>query len=128
LSTKRWGRAKNKISTVAFVILTYHSHLATFYVDSIEDIVWSKAAFSSLMLSGDHKEIFLALVESQLKNADRFDDVIAGKGEYSYELNWASLRRYVVILLTLTYSEGKGVIFLLAGPPGVGKTLTAESS
>lgn len=53
------------------------------------------------MLPHEHKELILALTESQVENKDGFDDVIQGKG--------------------------KGMIMLLSGPPGVGKTLTAES-
>src|SRR5690242_3786747 len=43
----------------------------------------------------------MSFVESQVENKNAFDDVISGKG--------------------------KGIIMLLSGPPGVGKTLTAES-
>lgn len=43
----------------------------------------------------------MSFVESQVANKSRFDDMIEGKG--------------------------KGIIMLLSGPPGVGKTLTAES-
>lgn len=53
------------------------------------------------MLPHEHKELILALTESQVENKEHFDDVIQGKG--------------------------KGMIMLLSGPPGVGKTLTAES-
>ena len=65
------------------------------------EIKWNESAFESLVLPSDHKELILALTESQVKNKDSFDDVIQGKG--------------------------KGMIILLSGPPGVGKTLTAES-
>jgi SpoVK/Ycf46/Vps4 family AAA+-type ATPase len=45
--------------------------------------------------------MLLGFVESQVESQNSFDDVIQGKG--------------------------KGMIMLLSGPPGVGKTLTAES-
>ena len=67
----------------------------------MKDIKFSEAAFESLVLPGEHKELILALTESQVSNKDTFDDVIQGKG--------------------------KGIVMLLSGPPGVGKTLTAES-
>ncbi|KAL9583119.1 MAG: hypothetical protein Q9212_002892 [Teloschistes hypoglaucus] len=73
----------------------------TFDVDSVRDIEWSDTAFERLVLPKDQKELILALIESQIANKDTFDDVIQGKG--------------------------KGMILLLSGPPGVGKTLTAES-
>ncbi|KAI1266462.1 P-loop containing nucleoside triphosphate hydrolase protein [Xylariaceae sp. FL1019] len=72
-----------------------------FYVDSISEIVFEDHAFDSLVLSEGHKQLILAISESQFKNKDTFDDVIAGKG--------------------------RGVILLLSGGPGIGKTLTAES-
>ncbi|KAH0537656.1 hypothetical protein FGG08_005569 [Glutinoglossum americanum] len=74
---------------------------ASFYVNSISEIQFSETAFDSLVLPGARKELILAFAESQLKCKKTFDDVIQGKG--------------------------KGIIMLLSGPPGVGKTLTAES-
>ncbi|KAI9803210.1 MAG: hypothetical protein M1825_002001 [Sarcosagium campestre] len=73
----------------------------SFLVNSITDIEWSDAAFESLVIPADSKELILGFAESQAKHKETFDDVIQGKG--------------------------KGIIMLLHGPPGVGKTLTAES-
>ncbi|KAL9106860.1 MAG: hypothetical protein Q9227_008193 [Pyrenula ochraceoflavens] len=72
-----------------------------FFVNVIQPITFSSTAFSSLVLPSEQKELILAFVESQVRNKHKFDDVIAGKG--------------------------RGMILLLSGPPGVGKTLTAES-
>lgn len=72
-----------------------------FYIDLISDITFNTNAFSSLVLPSDQKELILSFAESQALNRDTFDDVISGKG--------------------------RGHITLLSGPPGVGKTLTAES-
>ncbi|KAI0153125.1 ATPase [Xylariaceae sp. FL1272] len=71
-----------------------------FFVDDVKEIVWNTRAFDSLVLPEDQKELILSFAESQLEGTS-FDDVISGKG--------------------------KGVICLLSGPPGVGKTLTAEA-
>jgi len=70
-------------------------------VDSISEIHWNSSAFTNLVLPEDQKELILAFAESQVKYKDTFDDVISGKG--------------------------KGIIMLLSGGPGIGKTLTAES-
>ncbi|KAK2728938.1 AAA family [Colletotrichum kahawae] len=72
-----------------------------FEVDRIHDIEWNTKPFESLVLPEGYKELILAFVESQVKEKDNFDDVINGKGG--------------------------GLVALLAGAPGVGKTLTAES-
>lgn len=73
----------------------------TFYVDQVHEITWNEHAFDSLVMPQDQKDLILSFSTSQLKRNDTFDDIIAGKG--------------------------KGIIMLLSGPPGVGKTLTAES-
>jgi hypothetical protein len=71
-------------------------------IDNIGDIVWNDDAFKSLVAPPEQKELILAFARSQTKNKGRgFDDVIQGKG--------------------------RGIIMMLQGPPGVGKTLTAES-
>ncbi|EFQ31520.1 ATPase [Colletotrichum graminicola] len=71
-----------------------------FYVEQVTEITWNTNAFDKLVLPEDQKELILAFSESQLEGST-FDDVISGKG--------------------------KGIICLLSGPPGVGKTLTAEA-
>ncbi|KAF2232365.1 P-loop containing nucleoside triphosphate hydrolase protein [Viridothelium virens] len=72
-----------------------------FFVDSVKDIIWNEDAFNSLVAPQEQKDLILAFAQSQAKNNHGFDDVIQGKG--------------------------RGIIMLLSGPPGVGKTLTAES-
>jgi SpoVK/Ycf46/Vps4 family AAA+-type ATPase len=68
---------------------------------SVREIEWNESAFSSLVLPEDTKDLVRAFAQSQIQQEEAFDDVIKGKG--------------------------KGVIMLLSGPPGVGKTLTAEA-
>lgn len=73
-------------------------------VAHISDIKWDTGAFDSLVLPEAQKRIVRALVESHTKQSDKkdsgFDDFIKGKG--------------------------KGLVAVLHGRPGVGKTLTAE--
>jgi hypothetical protein len=72
-----------------------------FFIDDVSDIQFDAAAFDSLVLPQDHKDLVLAFTQSQVRHKNAFDDVISGKG--------------------------KGIIMLLSGGPGIGKTLTAES-
>ncbi len=67
-------------------------------VDQIEPVVWNKTAFDRLVLEQKSKEIIKALVTVHV-SAKKMGDIISGKGN--------------------------GLIILLHGSPGVGKTLTA---
>ncbi|KAF1985167.1 P-loop containing nucleoside triphosphate hydrolase protein [Aulographum hederae CBS 113979] len=72
-----------------------------FDIPCVKEIVWNDHAFDSLVAPAEQKDLILAFAQTQAKNRECFDDVIQGKG--------------------------RGIIMLLSGPPGVGKTLTAES-
>ncbi|KAI9851898.1 MAG: hypothetical protein M1824_002448 [Vezdaea acicularis] len=72
-----------------------------FQVDLIKDVEYDPKAFEALMLEEEQKQMILSLVKVHTDERLLFDDVIKGKG--------------------------RGMIFLLHGVPGVGKTLTAES-
>jgi hypothetical protein len=72
-----------------------------FFVNCVKEIEWQNNAFDRLVLPQNQKELILGFAQSQRKYRETFDDVIEGKG--------------------------RGMIVLLSGPPGVGKTLTAES-
>lgn len=72
-----------------------------FFVNAVQDIAFSNRAFESLVLPKQQKELILGFTATQQSFHSQFDDVIEGKG--------------------------RGIILLLCGPPGVGKTLTAES-
>ncbi|KAI0401355.1 hypothetical protein F4802DRAFT_580426 [Xylaria palmicola] len=69
-------------------------------LDLVSDVVWNKDAFESLVLDNKTKRLIRALVSNQLE-AEKSTDLISGKGN--------------------------GLILLLHGGPGTGKTLTAES-
>ena len=68
------------------------------YIEQIHPIQWNKKAFDQLVLDKRTKELVKALVEVRI-SAERMEDVIEGKGN--------------------------GLIMLLHGSPGTGKTLTA---
>jgi hypothetical protein len=67
-------------------------------VDGLEEIKFEEATFDRLVLPPARKRMIKALVRH---SSDSFSDIVSGKGE--------------------------GSVFLLYGPPGVGKTLTAEA-
>lgn len=70
-------------------------------MDLITDITWNKDAFKRLVIPDETKELIQALVTAQSNQMRIAPDIIAGKGS--------------------------GLIILLHGGPGTGKTLTAES-
>ncbi|KAF5328270.1 hypothetical protein D9758_017845 [Tetrapyrgos nigripes] len=72
-----------------------------FRVSDVKDIYWNDKIFDNLELPQDTKEMILAMVKTQTSGKLKFDDFVLGKG--------------------------MGLIFNLHGPPGVGKTLTAEA-
>ncbi|KAI4619722.1 hypothetical protein J4E83_005577 [Alternaria metachromatica] len=74
-------------------------HWRELFVDRITDVVWNKQAFKDLVAEPETKELVQALVMKQL-NAKKSTDFVAGKGN--------------------------GLIMLLHGAPGTGKTFTAE--
>ncbi|XDG06081.1 hypothetical protein ABKA04_005696 [Annulohypoxylon sp. FPYF3050] len=72
-----------------------------FTVDHLSNISWNDKAFDSLVMDAQLKNIIYRLVKTHSSDASDFDDFIQGKG--------------------------KGLVGLLDGPPGAGKTLTAEA-
>ena len=68
--------------------------------DRISDVTWNKEAFQNLVIDRKARDLIRALVSNQLA-AEKGTDLIMGKGN--------------------------GLILLLHGGPGTGKTLTAES-
>lgn len=79
--------------------LLTHWHIVDLFVDRISEIVWNKQAFQDLVVDEETKELVQALVMKQLV-AQKATDVVSGKGN--------------------------GVVILLHGAPGTGKTFTAE--
>ncbi|KAJ3535655.1 hypothetical protein NM208_g7048 [Fusarium decemcellulare] len=72
---------------------------ALFNVEHIQDVQFNSDAFQQLVFSHEKKRLIQSLVDQRHAKDSSFDDLIKGKG--------------------------KGLIFLLHGPPGVGKTFTA---
>lgn len=72
-----------------------------FSIDNVRDIEWSSHLFNTLVLPTDMKEMLFGLVDGHAKNENFSSAVIEGRG--------------------------KGIVVLLSGPSGVGKTLTVQS-
>ncbi|KAG7293611.1 hypothetical protein NEMBOFW57_003665 [Staphylotrichum longicolle] len=71
-----------------------------FFVEDLSEIEWNTSCFEDLVLDTAVKRTVQALVTSHAQKRDSFDDIVKGKG--------------------------MGLVCVLHGPPGVGKTLTAE--
>lgn len=78
------------------------SSIGGFALENLHEIVWSDEAFERLVISEKQKTLIHALIRQHSTQATQFDDLIVGKG--------------------------KGLIGLLCGNPGCGKTLTAEAA
>ncbi|KAH9914120.1 P-loop containing nucleoside triphosphate hydrolase protein, partial [Fomitopsis serialis] len=72
-----------------------------FNVEKVQPIEWSNEPFTNLVLSGNRRDLLRSLVEAHNSNLN-FDDFVKGKGQ--------------------------GLVINLFGPPGVGKTLSAEAT
>ncbi|KAF8859460.1 P-loop containing nucleoside triphosphate hydrolase protein [Acephala macrosclerotiorum] len=72
-----------------------------FGVDRVSDVEWKESIFGDVVMDPNLKEIIFRLIKAHGSQISDFDDFVKGKG--------------------------KGLIGLLHGPPGSGKTLTAEA-
>lgn len=72
-----------------------------FAVSRLSNVEWDDTVWESLVLPATKKSLIRTLVKSHVNNNSGFDDFVKEKG--------------------------KGLIGLFTGPPGVGKTLTAEA-
>ena len=77
-----------------------------FNVARVEEIQWNETSFKDLVLPAARKDLLLSLLQthsqsnSEHDSPAHFDDIVSGKGQ--------------------------GLVINLYGPPGVGKTLSAE--
>ncbi|KAI0130486.1 P-loop containing nucleoside triphosphate hydrolase protein [Xylariales sp. AK1849] len=81
-----------------------HKRFLEFFVDNLSEIEWNSKCFDQLVLDPAPKRTVQALVSTHSRRGNSetgaFDDIVKGKGQ--------------------------GLVMVLHGPPGVGKTLTAE--
>jgi hypothetical protein len=106
-STKTWSKESDskQFSPSPHLATLVHPSLPAptglIRVDRITDVTWNKDAFKRLVLPSETKELIQAAVMAQGHLLGASPDIIAGKGQ--------------------------GLLILLHGGPGTGKTLTAES-
>ena len=82
-----------------------------FDISLVEDIEYSNLSFDRLVIPEDHKKIMQALVRHHTK-----DSIIAA----------TEMKEPQELSTDIVRGKGKGLIILLHGVPGVGKTSTAE--
>jgi hypothetical protein len=111
LYTAFYSKKRNGVSRPLTRLFIFNQFLVTIRIDQISSICWNKKAFDRLVLPERTKDLIKSLVlvrttkvgESRgLSIAGKRKDIIAGKGN--------------------------GLIMLLHGAPGTGKTLTAGIS
>ena len=73
---------------------------AAFAISKMSDVIWNEGAFQKLVINPKRRDLIHSLVKSHQNDGETFDDFVQDKG--------------------------KGLVGLLSGNPGVGKTLTAE--
>ena len=104
-------------------------HLAIFLVDDLKDIAWNMDLFPRLVLPEGDKELILAACKHK-KRSDIDVDFVADKGKNLFRFTTVRPRdeqRFPEPEVLTNTILGRGLILLLFGPPGVGKSFTAEA-
>ncbi|KIW74973.1 hypothetical protein Z517_11744 [Fonsecaea pedrosoi CBS 271.37] len=101
----------NRKSVRAFDLLiqTRHDPPREYAVEDIEHVQWSNQLFTSLTIPARKKEVVMAVAQNRLGEP--------GSGSVSTTKAFDGIAG----------EKGRGIDILLFGPPGVGKTFTAEA-
>ena len=95
---KIWGKSRPRCLPLSHVT---EPGVGGFAVSRLKEVVWTDEPFSSLVIGEKPKTLIHSLVKQHSRTETGYDDVVQGKG--------------------------LGLIGLLSGNPGCGKTLTAEA-
>lgn len=90
----------------------------------MKDVMWDGSPYDNLVLPKGERELVFAFASRPRLSKQGFDDFVPHKGE---DLCLGTLSRYMPLHSGTDVFAGEGIIILLCGPPGVGKTLTAEA-
>lgn len=100
------------LTTRAFGFSLYDRKWFALDISIVEDVKDSNQGFDHLVIPQNHKKIMQALVEYHTK----------GLGKVAIEMN----KIHHEFAMDIIRGKGRGLIVLLHGVPGVGKTSTAE--
>lgn len=120
----------------------------SFSVEHIHAITWNEDAFQDLVLSDEYRELILATIQSQIKQ-NKYKQLVeraeeeqkpiaeliamdrskneASRGTSDKEQEAEDDSEAAPPFDDFISNKGLGYILLFSGPPGVGKTATAES-
>ncbi|KAK3069626.1 hypothetical protein LTR53_011892 [Teratosphaeriaceae sp. CCFEE 6253] len=115
-----------------------------FFVDRLGPAAWDAECFNKLVLPPAQKGLVQALVATHTKQSVAFDDIVKGKGKglivptpqasHRCQINLGARAGLVTVdapalhvTRAATAADKDALPMVLHGPPGVGKTLTAET-
>ena len=108
------------------VVLTAGVFQVEFSVSDVEEIQWNEDLFDNIEMVGERKTLLRSLVETHVKKSF-IEDFVEQKGT-GLVLNFFGKFHLISFLYVYKYIylDVQLVLSYTTGPPGVGKTLTAE--
>lgn len=101
-----------------------------FFIDAVSPVQWDNESFDKLVLPDDHRRLVSALV-TQVADESVTMGVRRSAAGHKASSSAAAGKRQVVRQAPrqsdIVANKGRGCVVLLHGPPGTGKTTTAET-
>ena len=102
LGNKKWGEFRLALTDAPIETESESDReIGGFAMSRLLNIKWNDRAFQQLVMGGPKRRLLHSMVKQHSSQDESFDDIISGKG--------------------------KGIVCLFSGPPGSGKTLSAEA-